>query len=191
MTRERLPAALAVWALTVALHDEAQGWFTLGAERWGVEGLATRVTVVAGLLAVAGVGAGVARAVRAGRPGLAVGWAAWAVAAGLVATTLQTRAELVHLGQYALIVALAGGGWRAALLGAALGAVDEGYQAVVWYADRGLDLRDIGLDVVGAVAGGLWITRPAGGAGPAMATPPAPPAPPPDPPGSAPPAAPE
>lgn len=156
--------ALPFWFATVVLHDPVQELFSWGAEAWGVAGLAWRVGLVGAALGLPLVAAEVRAAwSRFGTAGLWA-WAFWGAAssaAGLALT--QTRAELVHLPQYALVawlVAGAGLAPTAALLTClGLGALDEAWQWRVLYPERAMDWNDVTLDLVGALAGVLTRVR--------------------------------
>lgn len=157
MAGRPLTPALSVWFATVLLHEPVQGVFRTLAERMGFEQLQRWEALLGApllLLATGGLGWSAWR-----RHGTLVPWLIWATVTGVGWLTLtQTRAEAIHLPQYALVAALlrhAGRPARAAV-GAAciLGTIDEAFQAFVLYA-RPMDWNDTTLNALGALAGVL------------------------------------
>lgn len=156
--------ALPLWFVTVVLHDVVQELFSWGAEAWGTAGLALRVGLVAAVFGLPWLARELWGAWRGfGATGLwAWGWVGAASSAASLVLT-QTRAELVHLPQYALIAWLVSGAGLAPtpalLLCLALGALDEAWQWIVLYPERAMDWNDVTLDLCGALLGVLARVR--------------------------------
>lgn len=157
ISRLGLGLAMAFWAANVAAHHEAQVLFAWIAKVWGFDRLQA---VEAGVFGTALL--------------VAVGWLAWRAGpriAGLVAlgnllaaASFVTRAEAIHLVQYALVF----GAWARVLkprqafyLTAVLGFVDEGLQWAWLDTERAgpwPDWKDCALNVVGALNGWAAVT---------------------------------
>ncbi len=163
--------ALAVYYVAVVLlHEEVQQALMPLFHRWSFYGYELRLVIAWFLL-----GAPVAALVTVGMfrargwPGLA-GWAALLVCVGVMDHWfLFSQSERVHYVQYAILFlglrGLLGRALPALVAAAALGAGDEAYQALVLYADRPdttLDLKDIFLNLLGALIGLCTYTSLAG-----------------------------
>lgn len=155
-----------MWLAGTLAHDLVQDGFAGLAERWGTDGLTFRLSAITLLVGGPAILATTfTSALWHGRVGLRA-WGLWILAATAATFVLtQTRAELVHFPQYALVAVLL---LRiplapTAALGAAclLGGLDEAWQSVFLYPERLLDWNDIVLNALGATLGLLaaWSWR--------------------------------
>lgn len=157
MTRRGLALVVLLWVAGVLLHDPVTVLLAGIAER---HGFATLQAALGAAWTALGA-LGLAWVLRRGGAAALLPWAAWAAQVALWwAVCQQTRAEAVHLVQYALPVWLLWPRWGArptALLAACAlaGILDEGVQARVLYPERPFDWNDVVLDVLGGVAGAL------------------------------------
>lgn len=165
--RAALGAALLAYYLTVVLlHDAVQRALVHLFDRWTFWGYEWRLLLVwTALFGAAGAWVAL-RLWRQRRRRLLLAWLLWlAVVTLLDHLVLFSQSERVHYPQYALLAAglrlLLRTDPRALFAAAALGALDEGYQAAVLYRNRPelpFDFKDVGLNTLGA-AGGLLVLR--------------------------------
>lgn len=164
-------ALVGYYAATVLLHEEVQAGLRHLIHRWSYAGFELRmaglwVALAGPLLALLAL-----RLLRLGRRRELLLLAGWILAVALVDYLwLFSQSERIHYPQYALLAlglrALlwpgpapgSGPGRDLLVLGlcGVLGFLDEGYQASVLYAHRPelpLDLKDVGLNLLGATLG--------------------------------------
>ena len=163
-------ALAAYYVAVVLLHEEVQQALMPLFHRWSFYGYEMRL-----IIAWFALGAPVAALVTVGMyrargwPGLA-GWAALLICVSVMDHWfLFSQSERVHYVQYAILYlglrGLLGRAVPALVVAVALGVGDEAYQAVVLYADRPgttLDLKDIFLNLLGALIGLCTYTSVAG-----------------------------